>query len=185
MVEARDGATIVRKEYSLSGLTLTVPIVLSSNIFDPQDCTNKSGFYDGDGGGAVSAITQTLTEFSDDTELSAGTYSGVISGTTNGRKIFMGIKESFVNYLNQLAPADGSLGKVRIKNEWYNSDNQKVGEISGEFSPNGTYGDRIYDFATQFNATTTEIKLTITANYSDYSTVVFTTTYAIGGIIWS
>ena len=143
VIEARKGATTIRKEWSLSGLTLAEPeppVVEVSAIFEGGVCSNQSSYNLEDSETPVS-ITQNL-EIEDDSTLATGEYTGTISGTTNGNYIHLSLKDTVVPYFNSLTAPDFEFDGITISIRG-SASNETVFSTSGWFAPDSSNLDHL------------------------------------------
>ena len=205
VVEYRKGDAVERDVYDLSGLTLseeppTPPTPTGEKIFDVKDETGTLTYLYSNNMAMpnVVEVTQTISEFEDDTELAEGDYTGtisggLISGTSGGNKVLcFNFRDDFVTWLKENGPADINIDSPLFKITYSEKDanNQEVasGSIPKSTLLQGTTNDVPIGIPIAEGAA--ELSIELTAKFIDSSLQpiadsdkVFTFTYMVGGLI--
>lgn len=205
MVEYRKGDAVERDVYDLSGLTLseeppTPPSPTGEKIFEVKDETGTLTYLYSNNMPMPNTVevTQTISEFEDDTDLAEGDYTGtisggLISGTSDSKKVLcINYSDDFIAWLKENGPADMSTDSPWFKITYSEKDanNQEVasGSIPVSALIPGTANNVPIGIPIAEGAA--ELSIELTAKFVDSSNQpiadsdkVFTFTYMVGGLI--
>ncbi len=203
VVEYRKGDAVERDVYDLSGLTLseeppTPPTPTGDKIFEVKDKTDTLAYLYSNNSPMPNTVrvTQTISEFEDDTDLAEGDYTGtisgeLISGTSGDNKVLcLNYRDDFITWLKENGPADISIDSPFFKITYSEKDANNQEILSGSIPVNtmipGTSNDVAIGIPIAEGAA--ELAIGLTAKFVDSSMEmkpipdsdkVFTFTYTV------
>ena len=175
VVEARDEATVVRKTYDLSGLTLENPTPAENKILSIEGGTGTYKYYSNLPLGTDTTVVQTLTSVTDNCDFEESeSYTGEIVGTLNSTNpvkttkcLGVNITDDFEAYVTENTPPEGVGHGWVVSWACYDANNTELG--SGQCPPSGMGYTQYRNFAIPVYQGTAELDLTIIPEYYDAS----------------